>query len=59
MSQIKSYERLTIQAAVEGSEKKAIQALTLHPLVADQQIATTIVRSFKQAFGESFLSGVK
>lgn len=59
MSQIKSYERLTIQSTVEGSEKKAIQALTLHPLVADQQIAITIVNNFKQAFGKSFLSGVK
>ena len=59
IARVKSYEQLTIQAAVEGSESKAIQALTLHPLVADEKIAVQIVKEFKKEFGPTFLAGVK
>jgi 6-phospho-beta-glucosidase len=59
LSRVKAYEQLTIQAAVEGSETKAIQALITHPLVADEKIATALVKEFKQKFGADFLSGVK
>jgi 6-phospho-beta-glucosidase len=59
LARVKAYEQLTIQAAVEGSEKKAIEALILHPLVADEAIAKTIVSRFKSEFGSSFLAGVK
>jgi 6-phospho-beta-glucosidase len=59
MARVKAYEQLTIQAAVEGSEVKAIEALTLHPLVADEIIATTLVKGFKKEFGPKFLASVK
>jgi 6-phospho-beta-glucosidase len=59
MARVKAYEQLTILAAVEGSEEKAIEALILHPLVSDEKIATAIVKKFKHEFGPSFLAGVK
>ena len=58
LARVKAYEQMTIQAAVEGSEKKAIHALTIHPLVADEKIATELVRGFKKEFGAKFLSGI-
>ncbi len=59
LARVKAYERLTIQAAVEGSEEKAIEALVTHPLVSDESIARAIVSKFKNEFGDSFLGGVK
>lgn len=59
LARVKAYERLTIQAAVEGSEQKAIEALVIHPLVSDEKIARTIVSNFKAEFGSSFLAGVE
>lgn len=59
MARVKAYEQLTIQAAVEGSTEKAMEALTLHPLVCDEGIARTLVERFKNEFGASFLAGVK
>lgn len=59
LARVKAYEQLTIQAAVEGSTDKAIQALTIHPLVADESIATTLVTGFKKKFGPEFLAGVQ
>ncbi len=44
--QVKYYERLTIQAAVEGSYQKARLALTTHPLVRDYAIAGTILDEY-------------
>ncbi len=35
---LKSYERLTIEAAIEGNYGKALQALTIHPLTRSGQI---------------------
>ena len=43
MKQVKAYEQLTIEAACEGSYRKAVQALTIHPLVADYRTAKTLV----------------
>ena len=59
LARVKAYEQMTIQAAVEGSEVKAIEALVLHPLVADENIAKYLVQGFKREFGNNFLSGVK
>jgi 6-phospho-beta-glucosidase len=59
LARVKAYERLTIQAAVEGSEEIAVQALVTHPLVSDERIAKTIVYKFKNEFGAAFLAGVK
>jgi 6-phospho-beta-glucosidase len=36
---VKAYESLTVQAAVEGSERLALQALMAHPLVPDWETA--------------------
>jgi 6-phospho-beta-glucosidase len=59
LARVKAYEQLTIAAAVEGSQEKAVQALTIHPLVADEKLAVTLVTNFKKEFGEDFLAGVK
>jgi 6-phospho-beta-glucosidase len=58
LARVKAYEQLTIAAAVEGSEAKAIEALTIHPLVADEKIAATLVKGFKKEFGSQFLAGL-
>ena len=54
MKQVKSYEQLTIQAAVEGSYEKALHALTIHPLVADETLAEKILNEYIQAHGVNF-----
>jgi 6-phospho-beta-glucosidase len=46
MKMVKAYERLTIQAAVEGSYALALQALTLHPLVPSHEIARKILDDY-------------
>lgn len=43
---IKQYERLTIEAAVEGNVEKAIIALTIHPLVNSYTIARNVVNDY-------------
>jgi alpha-galactosidase/6-phospho-beta-glucosidase family protein len=48
MQQVKQYERLTIEAAVEGSLMKAQLALTIHPLVQDYQLAKSILSEYMQ-----------
>ncbi|MEK3751470.1 6-phospho-beta-glucosidase [Paenibacillus sp. FSL E2-8871] len=40
---VKSYEELTIEAAVKGDYASALQALTLHPLVGDERIAKAVL----------------
>jgi 6-phospho-beta-glucosidase len=45
---VKEYERLTISAATEGSYSKALQALTIHPLVADYGIARSILDEYRK-----------
>jgi 6-phospho-beta-glucosidase len=44
--QVKSYERFTIQAAVEKSYQKAVLALAIHPLVGDYQLAKSILDEY-------------
>ena len=46
MKQVKHYEHLTIDAAVEKSYQKARLALTLHPLVRDYSIAGSILDEY-------------
>jgi len=46
MMQVKQYERLTIEAAVEGSYTKARLALTTHPLVKDYILAGIILDEY-------------
>jgi 6-phospho-beta-glucosidase len=41
--QIKTFERLSIEAAVEGNYDKALLALAVHPLTPNERVAKTIV----------------
>ena len=54
MLQVKAYEQLTIAAATEGSYAKALQALTLHPLVQDHAVATAILEGYREGHGALF-----
>lgn len=54
MQQVKAYERLTIEAAVEGSYAKALTALTLHPLVPGVEVAREILDEYVQKHGALF-----
>jgi len=54
MQQVKAYEQLTITAATEGSYAKAVQALTLHPLVRDHAVAKAILDGYREGHGASF-----
>ncbi len=46
MKQVKSYEQLTIDAAVNNSYQKAHLALTVHPLVQDFKISGLILDEY-------------
>jgi len=54
MKIVKCYEQLTIDAAVTGSYEKALHALTIHPLVADEELAEKILNGYIRAHGENF-----
>jgi 6-phospho-beta-glucosidase len=54
MKQVKAYEKLTVEAAVEGSYAKAQTALTLHPIVADRSLATAILDEYLVQHGSYF-----
>lgn len=54
MKQVKTYEKLTIQAAVEGSYRKAVNALAQHPLVSDYASATALVDGYLREHGDYF-----
>jgi 6-phospho-beta-glucosidase len=51
---VKTFEKLTIQAAVEQSYNKALLALSLHPLVPDQTLARQILDGYLQKHGDYF-----
>jgi 6-phospho-beta-glucosidase len=46
MTQVKHYEHMTIEAAVEKSYHKALLALTIHPLVGDYSLAKSILDQY-------------
>lgn len=54
MKQVKAYEKLTIQAAVEDSYRKAVNALAIHPLVSDYASATALVDGYLREHGDYF-----
>jgi 6-phospho-beta-glucosidase len=54
MKTVKAYERLTIQAAVEGSYALAAKALALHPLVPSYNIARAILDDYRNGHGDYF-----
>lgn len=49
IQEIKSFERLVIEAAVEGNYEKAVLALTINPLVASDSLAKTLVDELLEA----------
>jgi 6-phospho-beta-glucosidase len=49
---IKAYERLTVQAAVEGSYGAALRALLVHPLVGSYPVARGILDDYLSAHAE-------
>lgn len=54
MKQIKAYEHWTIEAALERSYRKALHALTIHPLVADETAARRILEGYRARHGSYF-----
>jgi len=54
MKRVKAYERLTIQAAVEGSYSLAVKALAFHPLVPSYEIAKLILDDYIVQHGNYF-----
>lgn len=54
MNMVKAYERLTIEAALENSYPKALQALAIHPLVHDETIAKKILDRYVAEHGKYF-----
>ncbi len=54
MKRVKEYERLTIQAATEGSYDLALKALTIHPLVPSLSTARSILNDYRQQHGAYF-----
>ncbi len=54
MKSVKAYERLTIQAAVEGSYALALKALALHPLVPSYETARMILDDYIARHGDYF-----
>ncbi|MBV9074967.1 MAG: 6-phospho-beta-glucosidase [Acidobacteria bacterium] len=51
LRQVKEYERLTVQAAVNHSEAAAVSALVTNPLVVQEKVATEVLSDYMQAFG--------
>jgi 6-phospho-beta-glucosidase len=49
VQQIKSFERIAAEAAVEGNYDKAVLALTINPLVASDKLAKQIVDEMLEA----------
>jgi 6-phospho-beta-glucosidase len=54
MKRVKAYERLTIEAAVEGSYSTAVKALALHPLVPSYEIGKSILDDYIVGHGKHF-----
>lgn len=52
VQQIKSFERISIEAAVKGDYDLAVLALTINPLVASDQLAKQIVDEMMKAHQE-------
>jgi 6-phospho-beta-glucosidase len=46
---VKAYEELTIEAAVTGDRRTALQALVAHPLVPSFGVAKALLKSIMEA----------
>lgn len=51
---IKHYEKLTIEAIIKNSKEKAVEALTLHPLINSYSLAKQLVEKYDSAYGGIF-----
>jgi 6-phospho-beta-glucosidase len=49
---LKAYERLTVEAAVDGSYRSALHALLVHPLVGSYPVAKAILDDYLSAHAE-------
>jgi alpha-galactosidase/6-phospho-beta-glucosidase family protein len=54
MKQVKAFEIMTIEAALESSYAKALVALTLNPLVHDYNLAKLVLDAYIQQHQLSF-----
>jgi 6-phospho-beta-glucosidase len=54
MKTIKAYEHLTVKAAVDRSYDLALQALTIHPLVQDYELARKVLDGYLATHGDYF-----
>jgi len=48
VQQVKAVERLVIEAATTGSERRAVQAFALHPLVDSVTVACELLRGYRE-----------
>lgn len=53
MQLVSAYERLTVEAALEGSYQKALRALNLNPLVPSLELAQKILDDYCRAHGDA------
>ena len=49
---VKAYERLSVQAILNGSIDAAVQALMAHPLIGSYNVAKSLVCDFCQMQGQ-------
>jgi 6-phospho-beta-glucosidase len=54
MKTIKAFEHLTVQAAIERSYNQALQALTIHPLIQDHELAKKVLDGYLSTHGDYF-----
>jgi 6-phospho-beta-glucosidase len=54
MKLIKAYEMMTIEAIAELSSEKAVSALTIHPLIADRDLAVKIFDEYQSFHRDTF-----
>ena len=52
---IKRYERLTVEAVMDGDEELAVEALMLHPLVNSYSLAKKLIADYDEAYGGPML----
>ncbi|MBR4184784.1 MAG: glycoside hydrolase [Clostridia bacterium] len=52
---IKNYERLTVEAVLDGDEERAVEALMLHPLVNSYSLAKKLLADYGEAYGRPIL----
>jgi len=51
LQHVKAYEELAVEAAVRGSRRQAILALTNHPLVGDAELAVQLADEIARVHG--------